>query len=380
MSTTTDDAFRDHVRDVLSRHVLPYADDWEACRHIPRTAWATLGGEGLLSLDHHGDGFRRSAILLDELGATGYAGIRAAIGVHAYMAASYLEAIGTAEQRDRYLSAGRRGERIGALAITESAAGSDLRRLTTRAVPHKDGYLLNGEKQYVSNGSRSDFLITLAATGRSPGTDGLASANLLLVDASSPGITRTPQPLLGWHAADVCRVMFVDVVVPRTHLVGRPDRAILHLLPALDFERLVAGLLAAGGLRHCLDMMHRFVRHRRVGAAPLAANQAVRHRIADLDSEYELIRRYAEAAIDLQCRGALDTRTASILKLRATELAVAAARTCIQLHGAQGYLDNSDAARVYRDAAAGTIAAGASEIMRDRIFESAAAGYEISSE
>lgn len=363
-------AFRKQTREFLAAEILPHAPDWERDGRVPAEGWRALGDAGLLALDHRGSGFLTSAVFLEELGALGYAGIRAAVGVHAFMASSYLDLFGTDEQRAAFLTPIRRGESVVALAVTEAQAGSDLRCLDTRAAPDLDGgFTVDGEKHYVANGSVADLVVTLARTGRDGAAGGLAGASLLLVDAVDPGVARTPQPMIGWRSAGVCRLEFHGVAVPGDRLLGRRDRALLHLVQALDFERLVAGLLAVGGVRHCLELLGRFAREHRVRAAPLNTNQAVRHRLAELDAEFELVRHFAYHAAWLQSIGALDTRTASIVKLRATELAVTAAQTCVQYHGARGYLDESTAARLYRDAMAGTIAAGASELLRDLIFE-----------
>nr|WP_274613948.1 acyl-CoA dehydrogenase family protein [Streptomonospora nanhaiensis] len=142
---------------------------------------------------------------------------------------------------------------------------------------------------------------------------------------------------------------------------------------ALDFERLVAGLLAVGGVRHTLELLAAHLAARQLNGGRLGERQAVRHQVADLLAEYDTVRRYAHHAAWLHAQGRLDTRTASVVKLRATELAVAAAQTCARLHGAQGCLESSAVARVHRDALAGTVAAGASELLRDLIAEAGAA-------
>ncbi|GAU68736.1 putative acyl-CoA dehydrogenase [Streptomyces sp. NBRC 110611] len=364
------DDVRTRVQRQLAEAVLPHADSWERQGYIDADAWRALGAQGLLGLAHDGPAFLDSAVLLEELGRTGYAGVRAAVGVHAYMATSYLRMFGTDEQRDTLLPAVARGERIAALAISEDGAGTDLRHLSTRAeVLGEDGYRVSGQKYYVANGSRAGFYITLVKTRETTGDRGLSGVSLLAVDADAPGVTHTPQPMTGWRSADVCRVDFDDVLVPADRLVGRRDFALMHLMKGLDFERLVAGLLAVGGVGYCLELLNRFVREHQIKDVPLAAHQAVRHKVAELNSDFELIRTYAYHAAWLHSRGRLDTRTASVLKLRATELAVTAAQACVQYHGARGYLDDAAAARLYRDAMAGTIAAGASELLRDMIFE-----------
>ncbi|MET8419229.1 acyl-CoA dehydrogenase family protein [Streptomyces sp. NPDC005134] len=362
--------FRERIRRLLAQSVLPCAEEWERKAYIPAEGWRTLGKQGLLGLGHSGEDFLRSAVFLEELGRTGYAGVRAAVGVHAYMASSYLELFGTAEQKAKYLPRIRSGELVVALAISEEGAGSDLSRLRTEALSaDSSGRYVNGCKQPVANGSRADLFITLVRTRQATSERGLTGASLILVDGRSPGVTRRPEPMLGMRSADVCRIDFDQVRVENDQSIGRPDRALMYLMKALEFERLVAGILAVGGVHSCLALLGTFVREHRVGGAPLAAKQVVKHRLADLVAEFEMVRHFAYRAAWRHSQGDLDSQTASILKLKATELAVETARVCVQYHGAQGYAEGSAAARHYRDAMAGTIAAGASELMRDMIFE-----------
>jgi acyl-CoA dehydrogenase len=365
-----DVVFRQRVRSDLAELVLPHATRWEDEGKIDKQGWRALADRGLLGLAHRGPAFMQSAIFLDELGRTGYAGVRAAIGVHAYMALSYLELFGSKEQQAAYLPGARRGERIAALAITENGAGSDLRNLTTSAdLKTGSGYLVNGEKQYVTNGSQADIFVTLARTGKSRSASILDRASILLIDGNLKGITWRPQPMLGWRSADICTVSFDNVWVPADRVLGQRDQALVQLMRALDFERLVAGLLATGGIAYCLDTLHGFVRDHRVGNSAMSAKQAVRQQIAGLDSDFELVRQYAyHAALQLS-RDRLGTRTASILKVKSTELALTAAQKCLRLHGAAGYQRDSAASRLYCDAIGGTIAGGVAELMLDMIYE-----------
>ncbi|MFC7985714.1 acyl-CoA dehydrogenase family protein [Streptomyces sp. NPDC057336] len=367
--TPRHEEFRAVVREVLRDTVLPQADRWEEQGHLDPAVWKTLAARGLLGLGHRGEEFLDSAILLEELGRTGYAGVRASVGVHAYMATSYLDLFGTPEQKAAYLEPARQGERLAALAITEAEAGSDLSRLTTRARPGDDGGLrVDGEKLYVANGSQASFFVALVRTrDGTAARRGLTGASLVLIDADTPGVHRTGQRMLGWRSADVSKVVFEDVAVPEDRVLGRRDHALMHIVRGLDFERLAAGLLAVGGVAHCLELLHTHIRRRRLKDTPLHGHQAVRHAFADLTADHELVAQYGRHAAWLHSRGELDSRTATVLKLKATELAVRAAHVCLQFHGAQGCLDESTAARLYRDASAGTIAAGASELLRDLI-------------
>jgi alkylation response protein AidB-like acyl-CoA dehydrogenase len=364
------DAFRDRTRSVLSRIVLPNAERWEKEGKIDRQGWRALGRQGFLGLAHSGPGFLRSAIFLDELGQLGYAGIRGAFGVHSYMALSYLELFGTDAQKMEYIQDARRGLRVAGLAISEANAGSNLGGLTTRAEVTTEGkFRINGEKCFIANGSQADFFVTLIATDDSSSASVLGSASFLIIDADLLGIERLPQPMLGWRSADICTLRFRDVLVPAECVLGVRGRAFSQLMKALDFERLVAGLLAVGGIGYCVQLLRAHIQNRKIGSSTLSAKQAIRQQVAELESDFALVRQYSAYAAWQQSHGRLDTRTASILKLKSTELAMTAAQKCLQIHGAAGYLQSSAASRLYRDSIGATIAAGPSELMRDMIYE-----------
>jgi acyl-CoA dehydrogenase len=366
----TDSGFRDHIRSVLARLVLPNAENWEEQGRVDTRFWRELGRRGLLGLAHSGPEFLRSAVFLDELGQLGYAGIRAAVAVHSYMALSYLELFGNEAQQANYLADARNGLRVAALAISEVNAGSNLAALATRAELTREGnFLVNGEKCFITNGSQADFFITLAAIDNPSRHDVLSQANFLIIDAKLPGVKRLPQPMLGWRSADICTLHFTDVTVPADRLLGSRGKALSQIMIALDFERLVAGLLAVGGTAYCLQLLRAFTQNRKIGGLALSAKQAIRHQLAELESEFALVRQFASYAAWQQSRSRLDARTALILKLKSTELGVIAAQKCVQIHGSSGYLQESVASRLYRDAIGATIAAGPSELMRDMIYE-----------
>jgi acyl-CoA dehydrogenase len=160
-------AERDRIREVLAREVAPHAQAWESQRFVGAEGWRALADAGLLSLPHDGEGFLVSALFLEELGELGFAGVRAAVAVHAYMASSYIARFGSDALRQACLPAVRSGRRIAALAMTEENAGSDLRHLTTRATWDDDAaaYRVQGTKLHVANGSQAGLFVTLARTG-----------------------------------------------------------------------------------------------------------------------------------------------------------------------------------------------------------------------
>jgi acyl-CoA dehydrogenase len=368
--TAEHNEFRKRVRSELDAVILPHAARWERRGKLPRTAWRDLARRGLLSIGCTADDFLRGAIFLEELGRTGYSGIRAAIAVHAYMALSYIDLFGAEELRKAYLEGARRGDRIAALALSEAEAGSDLRHLRTTAEQTADGsYRVNGEKYYVTNGSQADFFVTLVRTREALASNALTGASLLIIDSAIEGISRFPQAMVGWQGADICRIEFADVSVPAGCLIGRPNSALLQLMQALNFERLVAGLLAVGAIAYSLDLLAAHVSNRHIQDAPLSAKQVLRHQMADFYADLEVVRHYAYHAAWLHSCGHLDSRTASILKLKATELAVAVAQKCVQYHGARGYVRDSAPARLYCDAIGGTIAGGPNELLRELIYQ-----------
>jgi acyl-CoA dehydrogenase len=369
--------FRKEVRDFLQRAIVPFAPEWEARRRLPREAWKSFGERGLLGLLHSrkvGGSDRdlfSSVVFLEELGRTGYGGLRAAVSVHAYMATYYLGRSGGAALSQRYLAPAVAGDKIAALAVTEPGAGSDLAGLGATVHEQPDHFVLDGTKSMVSNGSSADFFVVLARSGAATSAmsgRGAAGLSLFVVDAGSPGITIDRTEPVGWRAADPATVRFEAVRVPRDQVVGRLGSGFYQLMRGFQLERVVAAVLALGGADRSLQLTREHLVGRGVFGARLASLQAVRHRIADLATDLAAARELVyHAAWRYQSDDLGSIRECSMAKLCATELATRMADASLQLHGAHGYLDGTDVARAFRDARAGTIAAGPSEVMRDII-------------
>ncbi|MGH3868295.1 MAG: acyl-CoA dehydrogenase family protein [Pseudonocardiaceae bacterium] len=367
--------FRREVRDFLAGAIVPFAVDWEARRRLPREAWRSFGAQGLLGLLHSREvgGSDRdlfsSVVFLEELGRTGYGGVRAAISVHAYMATYYIARSGNAALRQRYLIPAVAGDKIAALAVTEPGAGSDLAGLASTAHEEPDHFVLDGTKSMVSNGSSADFFVVLARSGAPSGGDrGAAGLSLFVVDADSPGMTIDRTEPLGWRAADPATVRFDAVRVPLDQVVGRLASGFYQLMRGFQLERVVAAVLALGGADRSLQLTREHLVGRGAFGARLADLQAVRHQVADLATDLAAARELVYHAVWRYQRDDLGSvRECSMAKLRATELAARMADTSLQLHGAHGYLDDTEVARAFRDARAATIAAGPSEVMRDII-------------
>lgn len=363
--------FRTETRELLAQHVTPHIAGWERDRRVPRPLWRILGRQGLLGLSHPREfgGTDRdilySVVFLEELGATGSSGLRAAVSVHAYMASYYLAKAACAQVRRAYLSPAITGEAIAALAVTEPEAGSDVAGIRTTAVPENGRYVVDGTKTMVTNGTRADFYVVAVRTG-DPGR-GAGGISLLLVDSGLPGITVEPLEKLGWHCADTAEIRFRGVRVPEDRLLGERDGGFYLLMRGFQLERLVAAALAVGGMDRCLaDILHH-VTERPAFGQRLADLQVLRHRVADFATELTAARHLVYHAAWRYRSDPLAVTECSMAKLYATELACRMADAGLQVHGAGGYRADSAAARTFRDARAATMAAGPSEVMRDII-------------
>ena len=375
--TVEHDAFRAEVRRFLDAEVAPFADTWEAQGCVPRETWRAFGNRGLLGLHYPlevggaGRDFFHSVVLFEELGRTGYAGVRGALSVHAYMATHYLHSAGSAGLKERYLVPAIRGEKVAALGITEPGAGSDLGRIETTAVRDGDDYVVDGTKTFITNGSIADFVTLLVRTSapRPEVKRGATGLSLLVVDRGVDGMSATRQKKVGWHSSDAAELRFRGARVPAANLIGKQDYGFMYLMQGFQLERLVAATLAVGGAERCLGETSRHLVRRHAFGASLGKLQAVRHRVADLATDLEAARQLVYHAAWAHQRSTLTAATCSMAKLKATEVAARIAHECLQLHGASGYLDDSAVARAYRDAPVGTVAGGASEVMRDIIAQ-----------
>ena len=380
--TAEHEAFRQSVRSFIHEAIIPFADQWEQKRSIPREIWQTLGNLGLLGLHYpteYGGGQKDlffSVVLLEELGRSGYAGFRVAIAVHAYMATYYLVHDASEALKRLYLPPAIAGAKVGALAITEPQAGSDLNQIQTTAKLEEDCYVLNGVKRFVANGTTADFIVMAARTAPATASKrGATGISLIVLDTNVRGFSAKPLENLGWHCSDTAEIYLENVRVPASNLIGKKDYGFYYIMQGLQLERLAAALLAIGGCRACLDLTCRHLEQRQVFGQRLWQFQSIRHRLADLATEVVAAQQLIYYAVWLyQHAPDLPVLECSMAKLKATELANRVVDECLQFHGASGYMTSHPISRMYRDMRAGTIAGGASEVMRDLIAQMAIDG------
>ncbi len=360
--------FRAEVRRFVEHEVAPSADDWEAAGRIPRAVFRRMGELGLLGVaapeayGGAGADLFSAMVLLEELPRSMMGGFCAAVGVQQFMATAHIARFGSEALKRRYLAPSVAGERVGALGVTEPDAGSDVAALTTRAVRDGDAWVVDGAKTFITNGADGDFVTLAVRTGEA----GPGGISLLVVDTDTPGVAVARRlAKLGWHASDTAELVFSGARVPADRLVGEENMGFYYLMEAFQLERLVSAAISVGSVDLCLERTLAYLKERTVFGRPLARYQVLTHRLADLRAENEAARQLTyHAAWRLQS-GLPAVSECAMAKLVATRLAQRAADECLQCFGGYGFMEEYPLARFFRDARAGTIVAGTSEIMRE---------------
>jgi alkylation response protein AidB-like acyl-CoA dehydrogenase len=376
--TTEHNIFRERVRKFISQEVLPFVDNWESNRCIPKEIWQKMGHLGFLGINYpkaYGGSemdFFFSVVFLEELGRAGYGGFRAVVSVHEYMATYYIAHAGSDELKRKYLSAAIAGEKLATLGITERNAGSDIGQIQTSAIYDDDSYIVNGAKTFITSGTTADFITLAVRTAPSKATShrGATGISLLVVDTNSEGLsTKKLDKKIGWHCADTAELYFKNVRVPAENLIGRLNCGFYYIMQCFQLERLTAGIIALGEIDYCLELTRQYITQRKAFSSSLSNFQALRHRIADLVTDLEAARQLIYHTAWLYQQGELPIAECSMAKLKVTELANHVVNECLQFYGGYGYLEEYPIARLYRDIRVGTIAGGTSEIMREIIAQ-----------
>ncbi|WP_245639465.1 acyl-CoA dehydrogenase family protein [Viridibacillus arvi] len=366
--------FRKSIQSIAKKLIEPEYSNWEENGIIPRDLWKRLGDEGLLCIDiperYGGSGapFSYSVTVIDELNRLGYAAIAVNLSVHSNIIAHYILSSGNEEQKNYYLPKMATGELVGAIAMTEPGAGSDLQGIQTIAQFDEDQltYVINGSKTFVSNGQLCDFVIVVAKTDlKVPASKG---TTLFIVDLSTPGISRGKNlQKIGLHACDTSEMFLEDVLVPDNAILGELNRGFITLMKELPRERLTIAIGAQGALEGVLDLTIAYVNERAAFGKPISQFQNTRFRIAEMKTEARVNRSFVNECLYLIERGDLDTETASMAKLTCTEAQGKIVDGCLQLFGGYGYMQEYPISRAFVDARIQRIFGGTSEIMKEII-------------
>ncbi|SFM11121.1 acyl-CoA dehydrogenase family protein [Marinobacter zhejiangensis] len=366
--------FRDMTIKALEAEVTPHYEAWDKEGIVPRDLWRTLGQAGMLCVDvpeaYGGCGvpFEYSVLVGAEMARMGFGALATNVMVHSDIVAPYVAHLGNEAQKQQWLPKMVSGDAVGAIAMTEPGAGSDLQAMRTSAVADGDFYVINGSKTFITNGQHADMVIVAAKTDPSAGARGIS---LFLVDTSLPGFSRGRNlDKIGQHCGDTSELFFEDLRVPRSALLGEEGQGFVYLMQELPRERLVIGALGAAAARGALDLTLKYVDERVVFGQKLKQLQNTRFRLAEMETDYRVNQAFIDQCIDQYSRGELDAATASMAKFSATEMQCRVADGCLQLFGGYGYTTEYPISRAFVDARVQRIYGGTSEVMKEVIARS----------
>lgn len=372
------ESFRRTVRQFLESEVAPYADEWEEARRIPREAFRRMGDLGLLGilfpeeLGGTGASIFHALAFLEELPRSRMGGFVAAVSVQQFIATGAIHLHGTPEQKRRWLAPSIAGTTVGAIAISEPDAGSDVAAIRTTARRDGDSWVIDGAKTWITNGVEGDFVVVACRTDRDAGAGGLS---LIVVEADAPGFSRSKLRKMGWHSSDTGELTFQNVRVPLGNLVGGENEGFYLIMETFVLERLVTAATSVGSARLALEETRKYVLARHAFGRPIGKFQAIRHRLADLFAELEAAAQLVYHTAWLHEKGENPVAEACMAKLLATELSKKTADECLQFFGGFGTVEEYPIERFFRDSRFGTIVAGTSEIMREVIAKATIDGF-----
>ena len=376
--TQEHEAYRDVVRRFVDSEINPHAEEWERERDFPRDLFEKAGAAGIFGAKFDerwggtGPDYAAEAVVIEELSKSLTFGTVSDLGAHIQLAALYIDRFGTHAQKDRYLRPSISGELLGALAVTEPGAGSDVNSLTTRAVRDGDEWVLNGSKTYITNGAWADYVVVAARTSDEPGHENIT---LFIVNSDSDGFEANRMRMIAWHTSHTGELFFSDLRVPDSDRLGEVGAGFGHIMTNFQWERLMMSLGAIAQAEKALEIAVSYARERSAFGRPVIKFQVWQHRFADLSVQirtgkalaYRALRYHlAHEAGEEVTREEL-VKITSMAKLYTQRLAWKVADECVQVHGGSGALMEYPAQRFWRDARVGPIGGGTDDIMRNVI-------------
>jgi isovaleryl-CoA dehydrogenase len=363
----TADMLRDSVRAFSDDHIAPRADEIDRSNQFPRDLWPRLGEIGLLGITVEeeyggaGFGYLEHCVAMEEV-SRGSASVGLSYGAHSNLAVNQLRRNGNDAQKKKYLPKLISGEHVGALAMSETEAGSDVVGMRTRADKKGERYVLNGSKMWITNGPSADTLIVYAKTDPAAGPRGISA---FIIEKGMKGFS-TAQKLdkLGMRGSDTCELVFQDCEVPEENVVGKVGEGVKVLMSGLDYERVVLAAGPLGIMQACLDVVIPYVHERKQFGQPIGSFQLVQAKIADIYVTLNAARAYVYTVAKACDRGETTREDAAGAILFAAEKATQVALDAVQLLGGNGYINEFPAGRLLRDAKLYEIGAGTSEIRR----------------
>jgi acyl-CoA dehydrogenase len=358
--------FRDSVRKLFERELIPNLDRWEEAGIVDRAFWLKCGEAGLLcptvpeAYGGLGLDYGYNAIVQEELA---YVGSSAGITLHSDVVVDYIVHYGSEEQKRRWLPGMVSGEVVGAIAMTEPGTGSDLQGVRTTARRDGDDYIINGSKTYITNGQHADLVVLVVKTDPDKGAKGIS---LILVDRDRPGFTRGRNlDKIGQNSSDTSELFFNDVRVPASSLLGEENKGFIYLMGQLPQERLSIAVAGQAGAQRAFDEAVKFTKERKAFGQAVFEFQNTRFTLGDLATKLQVGWAHLDWALRRHLAGELTAAEGAAAKLWHTDLQWEACDLALQLHGGAGYMNEYPIARLWRDARVTRIYGGTNEIMKE---------------
>lgn len=361
------EAIRELAGRLAEEKIAPRADEIDRTNSFPRDLWPQLGRAGLLGItveEEYGGaglGYLEHLVAMEEISrASGAVGL--SYGAHSNLCVNQIRLNGTEAQKRRYLPKLLSGEHVGALAMSEPGAGSDVVSMRTRAEKRGDRFLLNGSKMWITNGPVADVVVVYAKTDPAAGARGITA---FIVERGFPGFRSGPKlDKLGMRGSDTGELVFEDCEVPEDNVLGRVNEGVRVLMSGLDYERLVLSGGPLGIMAACLDVVLPYVHERVQFGQPIGTFELMQGKIADMYTAFNAARSYAYMCGRAADQGRLTRQDAAACLLFAAESATRVALEAIQALGGNGYINDFPTGRFLRDAKLYEIGAGTSEIRR----------------
>ncbi|WP_418003475.1 acyl-CoA dehydrogenase family protein [Mycobacterium sp. PDNC021] len=371
-------AYRETVREFLAREVVPHQHDWDRDRWIDRAVFARAAKAGIYALQideqYGGAGesdYRYRMVVCEEVSRINALSFGLTVSLQDDLVLHYLLDLTNDEQKQRWLPGFAAGEIIGALAMTEPGAGSDLRGIRTTARREGDTWILNGQKTFISSGIMSDLVVVAARTDPDAGSRGFS---LFVVERDTPGFERGRKlDKIGLPAQDTAELYFRDAEVPATNLLGEAGMGLPYLMSHLPRERLGVSAKAIATTRAIFSSTVDYCRQRQAFGKPLTDKQHIRFELAEMSTEIDIAESYVDRSVLAYNAGTLSAIDAAKGKWYVSELQKRVIDRCLQLHGGYGYMTEYPVARAYLDTRIQTIYGGTTEIMKEIIGRDIAA-------
>ncbi len=360
-------ALRDMVHRWAQERVKPLAAEIDKTNHFPPALWPEMGELGLLGITvpeefgGAGMGYLAHVIAVEEI-ARASASVSLSYGAHSNLCVNQIALNGTDEQRRKYLPGLVSGNHVGALAMSEAGAGSDVVSMKLRAEKRNDRYVLNGTKYWITNGPDADTLVVYAKTDPEAGSKGITA---FLIEKTMTGFTTSPHfDKLGMRGSNTAELVFDDVEVPFENVLGEEGRGVRVLMSGLDYERVVLSGIGTGIMAACLDEIMPYMVERKQFGQSIGNFQLMQGKIADMYTKMNSARAYVYEVAKACDRGQVTRADAAACVLYASEEAMVVAHQAVQAMGGAGFMNDSAVARIFRDAKLMEIGAGTSEIRR----------------